>query len=101
MLFRFPACIASPMLVLDTAGENADHRAIAIRLHAPGENDSYYPTQYGCLDPACVHLVDVVAGELLGRNAWVPPAEINDRLAVKLRTTESALRGLAGDRDAD
>jgi hypothetical protein len=73
-----------------------DHRSVAIRLRDPVQPDTYYPTQYGCLDPPCRDLVSRLAKDFLGRpEATSARAEIRERMALKWGRTDAELTRLA------
>jgi hypothetical protein len=70
-----------------------DHRIMALRL--AHEADTYYPTQNGCLDPACRTLVDELASELLSdARKWKAPEAIRARLQAKWEATSRGLDAL-------
>jgi hypothetical protein len=72
-----------------------DHRTIALRLRDHGRDDTYYPTQYGCLDPPCRDLVDRLAQEFLSRPASESArVEIMNTIRRKWNATNEALLAL-------
>jgi hypothetical protein len=67
-----------------------DHRYVALRLQEPQHHDSYYPTQYGCLDPSYRDLVSKLAAAM-EHDRWSPHEEIRARLRERLAVTEREL----------
>lgn len=79
-----------------------DHRIVAARLDPEAREDSYFLTQYGCFDPACLDLVNRLARELLRPDRkWSPPQDIRDALSEKWRVTEEHLALVAGETPAE
>lgn len=73
-----------------------DHRTIALRLRDQEKNETYFPIQYGCLDPAYLALVDYLADELLSRSPerFPPPDDIVDALQRRRDASTPALAAL-------
>jgi hypothetical protein len=70
-----------------------DHRIVACRIEREDKDESYYPTQYGCLDHAYRDLADRLAKAFLKGNT---PDEIQDVLRRKWEVTNERLDSLGG-----
>jgi hypothetical protein len=68
-----------------------DHRTFACRLRRTDKPQTYFPEQWGCLDPAYRDLVKRLASELLHRRRRPLSPGLADPLRRKLAKTERAL----------